>query len=646
MLTVAAAAALLFIPGAAALAVARSSYRGLDRAGVALGLSIGLVPVLLLWSGLLGVAWSAAGVRIALLVAAAYVAWRALGDRRGKKVASAQTERTAHAAHAAHAPVAAAVAILLLALVLRSMDGLAIAVPAWVDGYHHTLIAQKILDVAGVPSDLRPWLAVDRFYYHFGFHAVAAGLVWLSGVQTSDAVLLIGQTLIALITLPTWVFARRLTGSRWAATFAGAVPATLYWFPAYFVTWGRYTQLAGLVILPIALIVLWDAIIDPRRGSASAWRIALASIAASGLVLIHYRVAVFYAIGAVIALAGACAFNRRPVETTLRWSGVALLGGALVAPWLSRHLLDGVRAMESVTQSWYRWDPEANDVPSWLFTIGDNRVWLAVGAIGLIAALLSGRAAALGTAIVLALAALAANPAAIGLPSSWMLPSFAVAISLFLPVAIGAGFVVSEVLRALGLEDGESGAAARPMSARLQAALAAAALVIALAGTWRMHVVFEDGRPSYRPMRNQERTEIFTSEDRAGMEWVRNNTAPDAGFLVSTGHWQLGSYRGLDGGYWLPLLTGRRASAPAALYNYGQVDDVLFVQDICERAARGDALTDSEIVALMEDGRFDHVYIGPAAARHGGFSADRMRAHPRLEERFVSDGVHIFRFTP
>ncbi len=652
--------ALLYFPGAAALVMARSTYRGLTHLSASLGLSIGIIPLLLLWSGLVGAVWNTLVVWIALAGSAAIVAWnrfdRRAGDSHGRsKHSLASNERLKHSLASdtsnlrsvsyfarealrfldEHAAEVATLIIVGLAIVLRLLDGMALAVPAWVDGYHHTMITEKIVSEGGVPSDLRPWLAVDRFYYHFGFHSVAAAFVLLCGMASSEAVLILGQALCALVALPTWWLARRMTDSPWSAVFASAVPATLYWFPAYFVAWGRYTQLAGLVILPVALILLWDAIIEQPSWSAAVPRITLAAIAAAGLVLVHYRVAVFFAIGAVVVLIGALIDVRQQRATLARWSAVATMGGVLVAPWFAVQLFGGVRAMESVTANWYTWDPTSNSVPEWLFTIGDNRVWISVGAIGLIAGLLAGRKGAFGAALVLALAGLAVNPALIGLPSSWMLPSFALAISLFSPIAIGVGFGVSEALRAIGFQ-GSSG----------DRRLAIAVLVVALVGALRMHVVVAEGRPSFRTMDNRARTEIFSFADQAGMDWVRNNTPSDARFLVSTAHWQLGSYRGLDGGYWLPLLTGRQSSAPAALYTYGAEADVLEVQAICERASRADGLSDDELIALMEDGAFDHVYVGPAAARHGGFSAERLRRHSRLEEIFAADGVYIFRIAP
>lgn len=679
--------AVLLMPGTAVLGLAGWRYAGLERVAAALGLSLALTPLALLWTTLAGLSWSAGAVRLTFAGGAcalvAGLTWRALvaGAHRFRRPRRYRAPESVEPSPDTTSPPEAAdrraprgwlglglglpeltaLACCGLALALRWHDGQAIAVPAWVDGLHHTIIAQAIAEAGSVPSDLRPWVALDRFYYHFGFHATAATFVWVAGASAPDAVLVVGQSLAALVAIPTWWLALRLTGSRWAATAAALVPATLYWFPAYFVAWSRYTQLAGLVVLPVAWVLLWDALVSARAGRRTdvAAAIGLAAAAAGGLVLVHYRVAVFYAIGACVALAGAAAWpagGGRPAwdaphvrRVFARFASVALVGGALVAPWLGRRILGGVQAMSAIRADWFAWEQASNAVPAWLLTVGDNQIWLAVGAIGVLAGALGGRRGAVGVIATLAVCALATQPARIGLPASWMLPTFSIAISLFLPVALGLAFLVST---ASGLPT------ARAWAGRGDWPLAATLLGVAIVGAARMHleVAGDDGNDALtrvragtwrvRTMDNPSETEIFTFADQAGMEWVRANTPRDARFLVSTGHWQLGAFRGLDGGYWLPLLADRQASAPAALYTFGAEADVLATQAICERAARGDALSDDDVSALMVDGSFDHLYIGPAAARHGGFSAERIRRHPDLEAVFERDGVHVFRFRP
>jgi hypothetical protein len=53
----------------------------------------------------------------------------------------------------------------------------------------------------------------------------------------------------------------------------GAGRRLLSVMPAYFVSWGRYTQLSGLVVLPAACIAA-DRALGSRRGASREWVVA------------------------------------------------------------------------------------------------------------------------------------------------------------------------------------------------------------------------------------------------------------------------------------------------------------------------------------------------------------------------------------
>jgi len=682
-----ACAAVLFIPGFALLQSLDVRLGGLELAAASLCASVACVPLAMLWSGLLGLAWTAAGVRVALAVMLAAAALLGIRNARRPRQAGlgASIERRSRVRRTAEL---ATVVMVAAAALLRGWDASVLEVPAWVDGYHHTLVTQTIVERGGVPSDLRPYLELDRFYYHFGFHAVAALVAWPLGIPSWTAVLAAGQALAAASVLATWWLAWRLIRRPWAAAFAGAVPAFLYLFPAYFVAWGRYTQLAGLVVLPAAWLFLWDALgphasavvqstpardLDfqaarpsPPDALGSARRslprmVVLAGVVAAGLVLVHYRVAAIFAIGALVVGVARAVSERdgTRLRVVLRFATVVAIGGALVAPWLAGNLLPGAGSIAASTDAWYAWSPEDNRAPAWLVTQDDNPIWLAAAAIGLLTALLRGRRPAyLVLAVVVCLAA-AAFPERLGIPPSWMLPRFAIAISLFVPVGIGLGFLVDglgaaafDVLRAKGgVSWWHGGGWLAPVALGglcavgiLRSHVERTESAEGAAGGWRLKRI---GNPA---------TVVFEPQDWTGAAWVRRNTPTTARFLVSTAPWHLGTYRGLDGGYWLPVVAGRAASVPAALYTYGETQDVLAIQSLCSRAAVGDNASDRELSELMRDGGLDYVYVGPTSERlatadavggTGGapFSAARLRRHPDLHEVYSSGAVSIFRFT-
>lgn len=631
----------LALPGSALLSLAGHRGRGLGRLALAVGLSVAVVPVAVLWWSTLVGRWSRPGLLLALAACAVVTAARGarLWQRRR---AAGRGERGAAAA--------ALVVVLATGVALRLSQAVDLVALPWVDGLHHTLMVQLFVDHGGVPGSYRPYLAVDGFYYHFGFHAVAAVVAVVADAPARLAALWLGQGINAAAGLATWLLARRLGLSPAASVWAAAVPTSLFYFPAYFLSWGRETQLAGLVALPAALSLLLDvvqpeasapgpsdgraptqadvgaAIGRPRAHRAAAGaRIITAAVAAAGLVLVHYRVAVFFALGALVIGGAVLAAARHPARRGAAWTAVrrlslaAALAGVLAAPWLLRHLWPGVRHLQQAAAGWAVGPAGVERIEVWPLTIAQNALWLGVGAGGLVWSL--GRRSPIAAAVAawLALAVAAVAGPFVGLPRSWMLPPSALVISAFMPVALGVALAAD-----CGL------AAARRHRARLAPLVALAAV----AAAWQ-------AAPGQRSVVNPD-TVLLAPADLVAMDWVTAATAPTATFLIGTTHWQFDTYRGVDGGYWLPLLAQRRTTVPPALYVYGAPDDVRRVGALAATAARGDALSATELSRLMDDAGADHVYVGAQAPSGRGFSVDRLRRQPDLRQVYGRDGVAIF----
>ena len=647
-------AIVLWLPGLLALEWAGSDRRGYERLAWAFGLSVCLWPVGLLWSTWLHVRWTAQGLWVVVAIGLVWLLFPAfMHVRQGLRSASRRclvsaegtaalrvaaestsgvaAESTNEVAAESTSGVAAfrmpslsadgaalACLLVLTAYVrLRQIDG--ILVPPWVDGLHHTIIAQTILEQGAVPTDLRPYLEVTGFYYHFGFHTLAAAFSFLSGAKISDAVLWMGQALNAGAVLTTYAFAMRLVDRPVAALAGSAVPATLYWFPAYFVSWSRFTQLAGLVALPVAWLVVWDASRRPGRRM-----LVVASLAAAGLLLVHYRVFAFFCLG-VLVIVGRDLLVRRDARATRRMFAIAVAGGLSVAPWLFGNLWSGIRSMAASSDRWYVGPEPAsvNALPDWLFTTHTNQLWLALAGLGLFIGLFRRRSAALAVVLGLGLALLAVNPSWLGLPETWFLPRFSLAISAHLPIAVGVAMLVAAVYQRL-----DPSGIDRPM--RHMALLFC--LLFALAGATKMFSIV-----------NQD-TIMVTEADVAAADWIRTHTPAGARFLVATTAWQMGAFRGLDGGYWLPILAGRATNIPPALYFYGTADSVKRITELSQAVGRGDALSDTEMNALMARAEAGYIYVGPRGDKVAGkFTAARMQRNPELEQVYADGGAYVFR---
>jgi hypothetical protein len=424
--------------------------------------------------------------------------------------------------------------------------------------------------------------------------------------------------------------------------------------PAYYVSWGRYTQLAGLLLLP-GLAWAWGA--GLAGGGRGQW--GLAALILAGLSLIHVRVLAFalalLAAQTLVWAAGASwpALRARAVGALATGAGAA----ALAAPWLlmlarravlpaverpsSLVLADGYEALNlailwvghnrwlaalamlAIVGGLWRRAPGAATLPLWvglLLVMANLRLLgylLPVAGATLLVRGLLGRAPA-GALAGAGLIALGVPLAAA--PSIWLINNDAVVISLFLPLsaAIGGG-------AALLYER-----ARRVVSTPLRSAIAPAAVALTLAlagwGAWQLRSVVN------------ETTVLATRADRAAVEWAAANTPPDARFLINAAPWLGVASRATDGGWWLMPLAGRWTSTPPALFTYGPPD---YVQAVIERTRTVQAYEpggEQAILDLIRRDGIDYLYFG---AKPGPLGPQPFVQLPGFTTVYSQDGVTI-----
>jgi len=304
---VAAGIVLLFLPGYAVASVLLRAprYSGVERLLAAPALTLAALALLTLWATTLHLPLGPPAAAVLLAASLPVVALPAL--TRGRPSWAGATSRTAGKAPAPLTitpDMLAALgygALFLLALALRLWSTRGILPTLGADTYHHTLIARLIVERAGLPDSYAPYAPIQSFAYHFGFHNVVAWLHWWTGADVGPLVGLAGHLVNAAVALGVAFFVLRTTGDGLVAGLTAWLVALLAVFPAYLENWGRYTQAAGLVLLPVAAALCLDAVLniqvaDPisgtehRRG-ANAQPTLAAGLAASGLLLAHYRMA-------------------------------------------------------------------------------------------------------------------------------------------------------------------------------------------------------------------------------------------------------------------------------------------------------------------------------------------------------------------
>jgi hypothetical protein len=130
--------------------------------------------------------------------------------------------------------------------------------------------------------------------------------------------------------------------------------------------------------------------------------------------------------------------------------------------------------------------------------------------------------------------------------------------------------------------------------------------------------------------------------DREAIEWAAQNTPPDALFLINTAYWQVGLYRGVDGGWWLLPLAERSTQIPPALYSFLSREEV---ERINREAGRVSGFTGctSEFKSFVEEKGITHIYARNDA---GSLRSDALRSCAGLDEVYRNDKVSIFKITP
>lgn len=597
----------LFAPGFLLLQLlpARLRSRGgrIEDWGLALALSLSSAPLLWQWFTVIGLRWTperlnlAYGLIGAAAVVSAFLRWRGRGWR-WPAVAGSDL---------------ALVGVVVVSVGARLLAVRDLALPAWVDSPHHFVVARLLMETGQVPASYAPLLPVQHFTYHFGFHGLAVAYHWLTAQPLTDVFLFLGQVLNGLAPVSVAAFIVALTRRPGAAVVGAGLVGLVSLFPAYYVSWGRYTQLAGLVVLAPLLGATWRLV---GRGLAGAWPrwvwLVLVACLASGLVFTHYRVLGFYATFAWAALA---AGRRRG----WKWlGGAAALAAGCSWPWLWRlweHWLQPILREPGQLAS-----PQGyNSFPVQYFQNELDRAWIAFGLLALAWGLWRRERPVWVMAGWLAVTFALLN---IG-PGSWLVNNNSWAISLFVPGALLVGWGAERLWALAGVWSRR-----RPAHAGLLliAVLAGLAAALGLRGL-RGQVL------ALNPL-----TVLATPDDRAALAWVADHTPAEAVFLTNSWRWQVTTWSGPDGGAWVWPLTGRRTTMPPLDYWLEPTWEPE-VRAFNERLAALRDADSPEALALLQDGGVTHVFIG---ARGGVLKPEMFVGSPRYRLLYSNGAAWVF----
>jgi hypothetical protein len=590
-----------------------------EKTAISLGLSLAFAPVLMVWTSTFNLKWNRGSVWVGAALMLGVFIWRLVrkfqveGYRLNKNQVINQQPTT----------IIILLSIFLISALVRFAMVRDLAAPAWVDSVHHAVITQRILETGGFPENYAPYIPIEASQYHPGYHSLLAAFIWLSGLELPNAMLIFGQVLNSLIIFPTYLLTKTFTKNRNAGLSAALIAGLFTLMPAYYASWGRYTQLAGLLILPTGF--LWLKIMPSHKKD---WMptILLGSLTLTGLLIVHYRVVAF--LGCLLLADWIAQIHLpmhgffRKISNPLKYLIILGITSLLLSlPWLIPTFRDFIipmsqrlgRGTTGLVKINWRYLSPALGIPA-----------LVMAGLGLILGIVKRQKVALTVLLWVTFLFLIANPRIFGLPfPAGFVNQSSVEIMLFLPISILGGYLVGEVIAGL-----EKFIPTHWVIVSKGAILLLGAGAVLL-GAQRL-------LPTLNPV-----TFLFREADYAAMAWIRENIPEDEVVVINPTGWGYGLYMGNDGGYWIAPLTDRQTMPPSALYgmsNKTRQEVNGFVESLLPIGEDAEALEN-----LLREYGFHYVYLG---GRGGVISPRSLDESDLFETIYHFENTWVFEIQP
>jgi len=516
--------------------------------------------------------------------------------------------------------------IVLGGLAVRLLAVREFAFPLWVDSVRHALITQVMASKGQVLFDYAPYLPmIDRFPYHFGYHTISASLMMISTRSLPLLMLSLGQLLNALMPLTVYAAAWLMTKRRDVGVVAAFLVAFPFLFPGYYATWGRFTQLTGMLIMCLLVAMTWRLLRGSERERVHWW---LVGLLAAGLFLVHLRVFIYYLPFAFVLWL--YNYNNNQGRRTRWLATAALLGGMLVAPriWYLKPVSVGNVFKNQIAGY--------NAFPTGYLTAGWEQYFIVAAAVSLLIVLVARfrrtRWSHLPLILLLwvAMLFLLLGGEYIGLPESWVVNLNSMYITLFFPLALLLA-ISSIYLWRHRILLYRIPPPYRPfLSALWYGSCGALFTALLLFGIHKQITILND------------KTILAHRDDLPALEWVAQNTPPSARFVVSSWLWLGGAWAGQDAGSWLVPLTGRYSSTPPADYIY----NIPLHQEVTafnEAAKEIEDWSDPAVATWLQEQGMTHIFVGVKPSLFT-FSLDpaTLKQNPAFIERYSQHGAFVF----
>jgi len=556
-----------------------------EQVAISLGLSIAIIPIIMVWTTVVGLKWSSSSIWVVCTTIFVVILWRIWVTTKRLSLKGFQGLIVPNLSSSSNILLC----IFFVSLFVRFAMVRDIFVPPWVDSIHHSIFTEIIIETGGFPDNYLPHIPIEGNKYHAGYHSLLASFIWLTGADVSYGMLVHGQVLNALMVFGVYLFTKTLVNDDKTSLIAASITGVLSLMPAYYVSWGRYTQLTGLLVLPAAFKLV---VTLPKSKNKTSFLI-LGALLLAGLFVIHYRVMIF--LGCLILSYWVGILYKKNEEkwkhlvTSIKYTGfLGLISITLVIPWLIPTIKEFVIPLS------YIWIPGRPDFQNihWNYLTPGYGIGIMVTAfLGLILGLIKREMFSLIQLLwVLSLIGIA-NPRYFRIPfPGGMINQSSVDIMLFIPFSVLSGYFTSQVTSFIQkiLE--------HQRRFFRTALFVVPGILIVLSGSRLL-------LKSLNPI-----TILFREEDRYGIDWVKENIPINETIVINPAPWGYGMYMGQDGGFWISPMTNHRTIPPNATYGLSLAEINSGNQFVEEIIPLGE--NPQDLWKLLQRNDLEYIFIG------------------------------------
>ena len=156
---------------------------------------------------------------------------------------------------------------LFISILLRLAFVSQVVLPSYFDSAAHYIEIKSILGSNAVGLIT----ALTSNYYHLGFHFIASFVVTAFHAEVTNAMLILGQMVLAVMPISFFFLIKHETDSSSAGLFAVSLSAFGWYMPAHAVDWGKYPALMSVGLIPFVLGLAYlasqhkNTLLPPKR---------------------------------------------------------------------------------------------------------------------------------------------------------------------------------------------------------------------------------------------------------------------------------------------------------------------------------------------------------------------------------------------